>query len=101
MTDRHGADGATLELPEPQPRDRLVEQLASIADFFQKHASLRQPHLTVSVYADSRAELDALAGHFGQQPPPNAGCYNGAQFYVPTDAGVTVIISHHADRSAL
>lgn len=96
MSDTHSGLSATIELPEPQPRGKLIEQLASVGDFFDDHPVLRQPHLTVSVYANSRAELDALAGYFGQQPPPDAGCYNGAQFYVHTSAGVQLTIAYHA-----
>lgn len=101
MTDTHGGDIATtLELPEAQPRDKMIEQLAAIAEFFQKHPLLRQPRMTLSVYADSRAELDALAGYFGQQPPADAGCYNGAQFYVSAGAGVELTIAYHVGGGA-
>jgi hypothetical protein len=102
MTDTQSGESSTIELPEAQPRAKMVEQLASIGDFFQKHPMLREPHISVSVYASSRAELDALAGHFGQQPPADAGCYDGAQFYVYTDANVTVTVAYHrASRGGL
>lgn len=96
MSETQSGDSATIELPEPQPRVKLAGQLESIGDFFQKHPALREPHISVSVYASSRAELDALAGYFGQQPPEPAECYDGAQFYCYTDAGVTVTIAYHA-----
>lgn len=99
MTDKVDVDRLYPELPELQPRDRLTAELQSIGKFFDHHHELREPHITMHVTVESRAELDALAGLFGKEPPRATTEYAGAQFYVETSAGVRVIIAW-VDRSA-
>ncbi len=99
MPDTQSGDRATIELPEPQPRDDFHARLQAIKDFFEAHPSLPAPQFTANVYVNSRAELDAFAGYFGQQAPPDAGCYEGAQFYVPVDELNSITVSFHASMA--
>lgn len=107
MPDTQSGDSATIELPDPQSRDALAEQMATVYDFFVKHPVLPAPSTVmfralpgdataVSVYTSSRAELDALAGYFGQSAPADSKTYVGAQFYVHTP-GLQVTVGFHAE----
>lgn len=102
MSDTQSGDKATIELPEPQPRDAFRARLQALQEFLDKHPALPAPATisfgetwtSASIYVDSRADLDAMAGYFGQPAPAAASHYNGAQFSV--DAGpLHVTVSFH------
>lgn len=100
MTDTVSGRTATELRTDPGERvAALAGALQAIMDFYLANPDVPAPtHIQVNTWADSRAELDGLAGDFDQEPPKPATHYRGAQFTVQLAAEpirTSVLIAYH------
>jgi hypothetical protein len=99
-TESAAVDTVTLKLTS---RPDVMMLIARIVDFVREHPTVPEIRsASVTFEASSRAELDGVAGDFGQKPPRNSNHYRGAQFAeYPGPAGdpfLQMIVAHHEDR---